>query len=278
MLLITGASGRIATRVAEILAGHHARMRLMSRTPEHVQRRRGAEVVYGDFAVSESLGEPFAGITTALVISGGAPPGERAEEHKRAFHAAARGKAMHVIYLSLKGASAHSAYPYSRDHLKSERYLEQVGVPFTVLRNAFYLDQFFAKAGDDGVIRGPGGSGRGAFVSREDAARAAAAAVMSGPRGVVEITGPELLSIADVAARLSAITGRAVRYEDEPADVTAARLAKSDQPIWKQKLEVGWFEAIARGEQAPVSDGARELIGEDPLTLEAYVALRGSAL
>jgi NAD(P)H dehydrogenase (quinone) len=154
MILITGASGRVARRTAELLASEGRTLRLMTRTPERVPRLACVEVVYGDFAESASLDRAFAGVATALVVSGSAEPGKRALLHRNAFEAAARARVQHVVYLSLRALS--------------EQYLVAAGLPFTVLRNAFYMDMLLDMFDTAGVIRGPAKPGRAAFVSRED--------------------------------------------------------------------------------------------------------------
>ncbi len=269
MILITGASGRVARRTAALLAGRP--LRLMSRNPDHVPRLDGTDIIHGDFNTPETLDAAFAGIATAFVVSGQAPPGQRALLHKNAFEAAARAGVQHIVYLSLKGSAPNSLYPYCRDHYASERFLAQTGVTRTVLRAAFYLDMFLGKFDPHGVIRGPGGNGRGAFVSREDTAQAAAAAVANPPGGILEITGPELLSVSDVARRLSAVAGKSLRYQPEPAEETRRRLSQAGAPELAQDLEVGWFQAIAAGEQEPLTGDYRRLTGRDPQGLETYL-------
>src|ERR1700722_17510779 len=87
VMLITGASGRVARRTAELLASEGQALRLMTRTPQRVPSLARAEVVYGDFAEPASLDHAFAGVTMALVVSGSAEPGKRALLHKNAFEA-----------------------------------------------------------------------------------------------------------------------------------------------------------------------------------------------
>jgi NAD(P)H dehydrogenase (quinone) len=270
MILITGASGRVARRTAALLAGRP--LRLMSRDPQRAPKLEGAEVVRGDFNEPKSLDAAFAEIATAFVVSGQAPPGERALLHRNAFEAAARAGVQHVVYLSLKGSGPDSLYPYCRDHYASEQFLAQTGVEHTVLRVAFYLDMFPGKFDRQGIIRGPGGDGRGAFISRTDTAEAAAAAVANPPGGILDLTGPELLGVADVALRLSAVAGKALHYRPEPAGETRRRLSQTGALQLAQDLEAGWFQAIAAGEQAPVSGDFRRLTGKPPQTLEAYLA------
>jgi NAD(P)H dehydrogenase (quinone) len=278
MLLITGASGHIGRRVAELLAQKEYRLRLMTRNPETAQKLEGAEVVRGDFAEPATLDGAFAGVSAALVVSGSGHPGERAKLHRNAFEAAARAHVKHVVYLSLQGASPTSKYPFSRDHFQSEQYLAATGVPHTVLRDAFYMDMFLNKFDADGVMRGPANEARGAFISREDAARTAAAVLVHSPGGTHDVTGPEKLSLAEVAHYLSDITGRQLRYQPEAASATRERLSKGESGNGRAEeskidLSVGWFEAIAAGELAQTSDAMFRFTGKQPMKLEEYFRL-----
>ena len=270
MILITGASGRVGRRAAELLAAGGQRLRLMTRSPERAPRLAGAETVRGDFGEPDTLREAFAGVSAALVISGSGVPGERAALHRNAFQAAARAGVGHVVYLSLEGAGNDSKYPFSRDHYLSEQYLLAAGVPYTVLRNAFYIDMFLELFDAAGVMRGPAQQGRGAFVSREDAAATAAAAVREQPGGTYDVTGPEALTLAEIAGRLSALVGRKLRYETESADEARERLNRLEPLAWRVDLSVGWFEAIAAGELERTSDSVRRFTGSVPMSLEDY--------
>jgi NAD(P)H dehydrogenase (quinone) len=230
----------------------------------------GAETVRGDFAEPATLQAAFAGISAALVVSASGEPGERARLHRNAFQAAAHARVGHVVYLSLQGAAADSKYPYSRDHSLSEQFLFAVGLPCTVLRNAFYMDMFLEKFDAGGVIRGPARQGCGAFVSREDVARTAAAALLKQTGGTYDVTGPEALSVAGIAGRLSPLVGRQLRYEDESPTAARERLGRVESLPWQVDLSVGWFEAIAAGELERTNDTVLRFTGTAPLTVEAY--------
>jgi uncharacterized protein YbjT (DUF2867 family) len=270
MILITGASGRIGRRTAEFLASDGHRLRLMTRSPRQAPKLPGVETVRGDFAELATLNDAFAGVSAALVVSASGEPGERARLHRNAFQAAARAGVGHVVYLSLQGSATDSKYPFSRDHYLSEQYLLATGIPYTVLRNAFYIDMFLDKFDGAGVLRGPARQGRGAFVSREDVARTAAAVLRQQPGGIYDVTGPEALSVADIARRLSTLVGRPLRYEDESADAARKRLSVLEPLAWRVDLSVGWFEAIAAGELKRTSDTVLRFTGTAPLTLEHY--------
>lgn len=110
----------------------------------------------------------------------------------------------------------------------------------------------------------------GRSASREDVARTAAAVLRKQPGGIYDVTGPKVLSVADVAKRLSALVGRHLRYEEESADAARERLSKLDPLAWRVDLSVGWFEAIAVGELKRTSDTILQFTAAAPLTLEDY--------
>jgi uncharacterized protein YbjT (DUF2867 family) len=129
-----------------------------------------------------------------------------------------------------------------------------------------FLDKFDSQ----GVVRGNAQQGCGAFVSREDVARTAAAVLRNPPSGIYDVTGPEALSVADIARQLSTLVGRQLRYEEESIDTARARLSKLEPLAWRVDLSVGWFEAIAAGELQRTSDAILRFTGTVPLTLEDY--------
>lgn len=127
----------------------------------------------------------------------------------------------------------------------------------------------FGKFDSRGVVPGPTGNRRGAFIAREDTARAAAA-LLTRPAGILDVTGHEEMTLDDIACRLSEITGRPLRYEDETPEETGGRLSRASMPKWEQAAEVGWFRAIAAGEETVVSYGYQRLTGMGPLNIEQY--------
>jgi NAD(P)H dehydrogenase (quinone) len=277
VIAVTGASGRVGRRVAELLAAEGRTLRLLARDPGRAPRLPGAEAAAASYEDPAGLLAALAGADVLFLVSIHGEPGARARLHAGAIDAAAGAGVRHLVYLSFQGASPDSAFPYSRDHALTEAHLRGSGLPFTVLRDCLYLDLLPEMFGADGVVRGPAGEGRAAWVAREDVARAAAA-VLRDPAAhegaAYDVTGPEALTLAEAAARLSALAGRPLRYEDEPLDEARRwRLATGARP-WQVEAWVGSYRAIAAGELAPVSDAVARLTGRPPLGLEA--CFRGS--
>ena len=144
------------------------------------------------------------------------------------------------------------AFTLARDHWATEQHIRAGGLPFTFLRDNLYADFLPFLVGADGVIRGPAGDGRAAVVAQDDIADAAVA-VLRDPGGhagrTYEMTGPAALSMTEVAATITEVTGRTVRYHDETvaeafesrAKYAAAALARpSRRPGWPRTSRAGW--------------------------------------
>ncbi|MGH8800879.1 MAG: hypothetical protein ACREX6_01110 [Casimicrobiaceae bacterium] len=145
-------------------------------------------------------------------------------------------------------------------------------MPNTRLRVGFYMDMFLPMIDTHGVLRGPPASSRGAFIAREDAALAVAQAAVDRPGGAPEVSGPELLTFADIAAELTIVSGKVVQFVEESRDVFRERLDGSELPQRIRELELGWRDSLAAGEQAPVTDNFARLLGRAPLTLRQYLS------
>jgi NAD(P)H dehydrogenase (quinone) len=272
MILITGATGNIGRRVAELLSKRGETLRLMGRRVESMPHLAQSERVIADYANPDSLDKAFAGVDRAFIVSGYAEPGRRAELHRNAFQAASRAGVSHLVYLSFLGASPQSRFPMSRDHYLSEQYLKQTGIPFTILRDSLYLDLIPEMFNEAGVMRGPGGDGSVACVSRDDVANAVATALS--PRnpfpGTYDVTGPETLTLHETARQLSLLVGRELRYEDESVEEGRKWRNALGAPAWEVDTWLGSYEAIAAGELDTVSDSVLQFTGEHPLSLSQY--------
>lgn len=271
-LAITGATGAIGRLTAEELARGGMPLRLLVRSPERAPQLSGAVVVqtaYDDPQARAAL----EGVTTLLMVSAGDEDGWL--EQQLAFVAAAADAGVeHIVYTSFQGASPDMTFSYGRDHFATEQAIRASGVAWTMLRDNFYLDFLALLPDADGVIRGPGGTGRIAAVAKLDVARSAAA-VLRDPSAhagrTYEITGPEALSFADVATTLSKATGDDIRYLDETVEEARRSRAHFAAPDWQLEGWITTYTAIARGEHAHVSGDVELLTGRAPLSLRDLV-------
>jgi NAD(P)H dehydrogenase (quinone) len=176
---------------------------------------RGASVRYGDFTQPESLRAAFAGGTKMLLISVNAGGGNRPELHKAAIDAAIADGVKLIAYTSYVNADRNEHSEIAVDHRRTEQYLMESGVAWTMLRNQIYMNGLVDQAVQivrEGRLVTHTPDARVAYVTREDCA-AAAAAVLTTPgheNRAYNITGPDAIGPRELVALASEISGKKV--------------------------------------------------------------------
>ena len=222
-IIVSGASGQLGGLVVEELLDRGvpaSDLILVSRTPEELARyaAMGASTRFGDFTQPESLATAYEGGTRLLLISlntrGNPNPlvaSERPALQRTAIEAAVAAGVEHIVYTSFVDADANTS-PIAVDHRITEADLRESGVAWTSLRNQWYADRIVSEAAamiaDGRVLVRPDDPGA-AYVTREDCAAAAAAALTTPGHGnrVYEVTGPALIRARDIAIIASELSG-----------------------------------------------------------------------
>lgn len=268
-LAVTGVTGTVGRLTAAALADAGVEFRMLARTPSKAPHLPGTvtlECAYGDAAQARTA---LAGVSTLFMVSA-AENAERLREHYAFVDAAAEAGVEHIVYTSFFGAAPDATFTLARDHYATEQRIRETGMAFTFLRDNLYLDFVEYMVGDDGVIRGPAGDGRAAMVARADVARVAAA-VLQHPEqhagATYDLTGPEELTMAEVAETLSRGLGRAVSFHDETVGEAYESRKRWDAPAWQYDAWVSTYTAIRAGELAGVSDAVERITARAPLSL-----------
>ena len=228
-IIVSGASGQLGGLVVEALLARKVAPRdliLVSRTPETLKQYadRGASVRFGDFTRPESLAEAYKGGTRMLLISVNAGGERRPELHKTAIDAAVAAGVKQIAYTSYVNADRFTDSIIAGDHLRTERYLQESGVAWTMLRNQIYADGLPDQAEQivrDGKLVTSTPDARVAYVTRTDGAAAAAAGLTTPghENKAYNITGPDAIGPRELVALASEISGKRVELVvlDEPA-------------------------------------------------------------
>lgn len=280
-VLVTGAAGQLGRQALDRLLAQGVRDLVAgTRNPASLAayEARGVELRSLDFDDPASLSRGFVGVERALLISTDAldRPGRRLEQHERAVAAAARAGVDHVVYTSLVNPGPDSAVSIAPDHRGTEEALAKAGVGYTVLRNNLYTDLLLGGL-DQTLASGALYTGRGAgavgYVTREDCAAAAAAALASAFRGqrIVDVTGPAALTGDDLAAAISAATGRHVKHVPLPPSAYGEALRGAGLPAPVVDLLVSFEVAAGKGQLAVVSSAVATLTGRPPTSVEAFL-------
>jgi NAD(P)H dehydrogenase (quinone) len=272
-VVVTGVTGGLGGRVARRLAARGVGQRLVARDPGRAPELAGAEVAAASYDDRDSLRRAFAGAHTLLMVSASEDP-DRLRLHANVVGAAADAGVERVVYTSFFGAAPDCSFTFGRDHWHTEELIRGSGLRFTMLRDNLYLDFLSLMVGADGVIRGPAADGRVAAVARDDIADVAVAVLADGDRHdgrSYDLTGPEALTMAEVAERLSELAGRTITYHPETLEEAYASRASYGAPDWEVDGWVTTYVAIASGELEAVSGDVAAVAGHPPMSLDDFL-------
>jgi uncharacterized protein YbjT (DUF2867 family) len=277
MILITGATGHIGSELVRLLAEAGTPARALIHTPDKAApiERLGLEVAVGDFEQPDTLDAAMAGCDHLFLLS---PPSPRQpEQEQHVIDAAKRAGVEHVVKQSVPWAGPDAGFVFCRWHGQVEQHLEGSGLSYTLLRPSNFMQNFLMSAqpvAEQGVLYGMLGAGRVGFIDTRDIAAVAAQLLTNpGHQGAsYTLTGPEALSAAEVAERLSAAIGHQVRYVDVGPDAFCQGLAASGLPGWLVDGVVEGNKLLAAGQGAEVTDEVARVLGRPPRTFAQFAA------
>jgi uncharacterized protein YbjT (DUF2867 family) len=268
-LAVTGSTGRLGSRVARALSRLGVYQRLVVRDPSKAPALPGSHIVTADYSDGAGVRTALTGAHTVFMVSASETP-DRVQQHITFIDAAVAAGVQRIVYVSFFGASPTAIFTLGRDHWATEEHLRSVGVAHTILRDNIYADFTPHFIGTDGSIRGPAGDGRVAVVAQADIAEVAVAVLTSDGAydgRTLNLTGPEALTMNEIAAILSDHLGRTVSYIPETIDEAYASRASYGAPQWQVDGWVSTYTAIAAGELATVSEDIPEVTGHPAMTL-----------
>lgn len=275
-IAVTGATGGLGGRVARRLAARGLEQRLLVRDPARAPELDGAQVVVGEYHDGEAMRRAFDGARTVFLVSG-AEARDRLDQHRTAVDAAAAAGVERVVYTSFLGAAADATFTLARDHFHTEEHLHASGMAAVVLRDGMYTD-FLLLMASGGEIRGPAGDGRFAPVTRDDIADVAEVVLLDPTHdgATFDLTGPDLVTMADVAAILTEVTGTPVRFVDETVDEAYGSRASYGAPDYEVTGWVTTYLAIREGELDVRSDDVTAVTGHPPTSVRTFLTQRAA--
>lgn len=283
MILITGATGLNGTELVRRLSARGTPVRALVRTmsrAEAISLLPNVEIAEGDMARPETLTAALRGVDRAMLISSSDPA---MLDVQTSFIDAARAAGVkHVVKLSGIIPDLESPFRFARMHGEIEKRLEASGMAFTHLRAGEFMPAYFRQVPSivaNGVLALPMEEARIASIDIGDVAEVAAAVLTTaGHEGkTYPLTGPEALTMAEVAEKLSAATGKTIRYVNvAPEDARQAQLARG-VPRYLADALAELFAERRKGKESKVWPTIEEVFGWRPASFDDF-ARRNAAI
>lgn len=287
MILVTAATGLNGSAVIRELARQNVPARALIRNPAKAHALAldalpRVELASGDMQQAKTLRSALKGIDRVLMISG---PGPQMLETQCTFIDAAKEAGVrHIIKFSGLNAAPDSPFVSNRMHGEIERYLERSGLAWTHLRPSGFMQYHFRDVPNilahDAILL-PMADARQAIVDVEDIAKVAAALLReSGHEGKrYDITGPDALTMAEVAEEISRAIGRPIRYLDVTAEEPSQRRWWGHQgsPAFAAAMDA-LFRERREGIESRVDLSTHEAFGIRPTTFAEFARRNAAVL
>ena len=267
-LLVTGATGKFGTKVVEKLLKTvpASQLAVSVRKPEKAEgfRARGVEVRHGDFDYPETLDSAFAGIDRLLIISADGDNETRIRQHGKAVTAAERAGVKFIAYTSLANIK-ESKLSLAKFIRFTEEAILKTGIPYTFLRNNWYLENEIASI--QGVLAGApwvtsAGKGKVGWATQQDYAEAAAA-VLSGKgheNTIYELCGKPLTQ-EELASAVGDVLGKEVTVQQVDDSTYADIMRGAGVPDFVIPILVDIQKSIREGSLDLESNDLEKVLG-----------------
>ncbi|MET3925485.1 NAD(P)H-binding protein [Devosia sp. 2618] len=283
-LLVTGASGKFGRiAVEELLARGATKIIAGTRDTSKLAdlAARGVEVRHLDFDDAASLPASFAGVDRVLVISTDGV-GKRVAQQTAAIAAAKAAGVKHIVYTSAPAARPNADAGLGIEHYWTEVALAESGLDFTSLRNHMYAENNLIDVGHvigSGQLFGLIGDRGTAFVTRADAARTAAGALLTSEgKSIEDVSGPAAVTNAERAALYAKVSGKPVAVVAvTPPELKAGMVAAGLPEFYAQALVAFQIDAVF-GFHGVATDAVERLSGRKPETFAHFLEANRAAL
>ena len=264
-ILVTGATGQQGGAVARALLAKGQQVRVMTRHPEKAASlaKAGAEVVQGDLTNRAILQMALRGVHGVFAMSTWVEEGMEAEVRQGTMLADAAKQAgiTHYVYTSVGSAHRNTGIPHFDSKWKVEQHIRQIGLPATILRPVWFMENFttFAKPSAEGVIMLPMKPARKlAMVALKDIGEFGAAAFLR-PNDflgqAIDLAGDDL-TMPEAAAQLTHAIGRPIRFQEFPMEQAEAAMGHDLTTMFRWFNEVGYaidLPALKQNFQMPLT-------------------------
>jgi NAD(P)H dehydrogenase (quinone) len=277
MILVTGATGQLGTAVIQNLLKKTSANQIAALVRDESKasdlKERGVNIRVGSYDDIASLDKAMQGVEKVLLIAG-TDEENRVRQHQNVVDAAKKAGVQCIAYTSrtLKDRNT-MANKLMEGHFQTEDYIKESGVSYALFRNVLYMDaipQFVGPKVFETGIHLPSGQGRVAFALRTEMGEAIANALLEGncDNRIYQLTGSQSYSFDDIAATLTTLSGKEVKYTAAEKSTFEAQMKGRGLPETVVQRVVGFMTDIKNGQENEVSPELETLLGRKPASLE----------
>lgn len=277
MILVTGATGSVGLELTKRLFdwGLPVRAFVHNRSRARAIALPGIELVEGDFARPDTFSRALDGVDQLFLLM---PSSAEVEQRQRNFvDAAKQARVKHIVKLSQLGADAAAAGRFQRYHAGVEHHIVKSRIPYTFLRPNLFMQallNFRSSIASQGAFYACAGNARVSVIDVRDIASVAAAALTRSEHEnqTYELTGPEALTHAEMAAEFSEAFGKTVKYVDVSPENMLQTLLDLGTPEWQAAGVIEDYHHYRRGEAAAVTSAVRDIIQQPATRFSQFAA------
>lgn len=275
-ILVTGATGTVGSRLVKELVEKSVKVRAGVHTLEKSGKIKGpgVEIAEVDYAKNESVKEALKGVDSLYLLTPFVP--DQVEIARLMVDEAKAAGVRYIVKQSGMAATLEPSITAGSLHREAEKLIEESGMQFTFLRPNFFMQNFLNYFGstmrNEGKIVLPLGEGRVSYVDARDVARVAAEVLTNaGHEGMVYVlTGPEALSVMDVARDFTKAAGREITYVDAPEEAFRKTMDELGMPGWVIDSMMELHEVCRNGLAEAVTNNVEEVTGRAATTFKEF--------
>lgn len=277
MILITGATGRTGSEAAKLLAAKGQKVRALVRNPDKAAalRAAGVEIAVGDAGDAASVRDALRGVDKIAIIL---PNGEQQLAYEKQLASlAAEAGVRHILKVSSMESHAGAPNPTHAAHWDSEQHIKSLGVPWTMVRPSFYMQNFLGNAATlkaEDKFYYPFGENGGAVMMDARDVGYFIAHVFTTPgheNQSYDITSGDRLTMRQAAEVISRALGRKIEYVPQDPAAFRAYLGRFIKSQWHLDAVCGIFREIANGYMTHTTTTFKDVTGREPTSLETFI-------